>query len=438
MNTVIEHYKKRGETTMPSLPPRLLAQRTTAQQQWAEEGFPTPRAENWKYTSLHTLEKTCFEPYPIPSNTATKAFASHTLDNAITLCFYNGYYCEATSTLQSLPQGVIITPMSQALTQHQDLLEKYYGQLLQTKTPSIIPFNETLWQEGIFIFVPQEITVEPTIQLLYINDSSITSCSSHFHHLIFLETGAKATLMEEYSYTSEPTEKTLTTAVSEIHCSDHSHCTHTRLQNNHQQHTLLTHTQVQQSTHSEYHHHSYDMGAALNRNDIAIQLNGQQAHCHLQGLYHVNKRQHIDNHIYIHHAVPRTTSIENYKGILEDRGRAVFNGAVEVANGAFKTDAEQYNHNLLLSDKAEIDTKPQLEIYADDVKCSHGATVGQLNENALFYLQSRGIPEALARHTLIAGFAHAIIEAQPLAAIRQKATEALQQKFPHETLEVTS
>lgn len=438
MNTVIESYKKRseGNTSALPLPPRLLAQRTAAQQQWAEEGFPTQRAENWKYTSLHSLEKTYFEPYPTPSSTVDSEFSSHTLDNAFTACFYNGYYCEAASTLQSLPPGVIIAPMSQAFTKYNDVLEQHYGQLLSSKTASIIPFNETLWQDGLLVFVPQGITVEPIIQLLYINDGSTTPCSSHLHHLIILEAEAQATLLEEYSYRSQDAEKTLTTVVTEIHLNDNSHCTHTRLQNTHHQHTLLTNTQVQQHTHSKYHHHSYDMGAILNRNDIAIQLKGYHAHCHLQGLYHVNKRQHIDNHINIYHRVPHTTSTEHYKGILDDKGRAVFNGAVEVAHGAFKTYAQQYNHNLLLSDKAEIDTKPQLEIYADDVRCSHGATVGQLNEDALFYLESRGIPETLARHILIAGFAHAIIEEQPLASIKHKAIQALQQKFPHKILEV--
>ena len=438
MDRVITQYKKRSEATSPLSPPHVLAQRTRARQQFSEEGFPTQKAEDWKYTSLRRLESTYFEPHAAPSNEITRRFSPHLLDDAFTLCFYNGYYCAGASTTPALPQGVIITPMSQALAQHGTLLEQHYGQLLHSASPTMVPFNEMLWQEGLLIFVPEGITVEPIIQLLYINDSATAPCSSHFHHLFLLGANAQATLIEEHCYTAPPTEKSLSTQVSEIHCGENSHFTHTRLQNNHHQHTLLTHTYVQQKKHSHYHHHSYDVGSVLNRNDLTIQLQEPQARCHLQGLYHVNQQQHMDNHIDIHHDAPHTSSTQNYRGILEDRGRAVFNGAVTVAQGAFKAYAEQYNHNLLLSDKAEIDTKPQLEIYADDVKCSHGATVGQMDEQALFYLQSRGIPETLARQTLIAGFAHTTIEEQPLVSIRNKATHALREKFPHEILGITS
>ncbi|MHA7841607.1 MAG: Fe-S cluster assembly protein SufD [Gammaproteobacteria bacterium] len=440
MNAVMEHYKKRSEANKAILPltPHLSAQRTTAQEQWIKQGFPTQRAENWKYTSLQALEKTCFDSYPVSPHPVTNDFSSLALSHGITVCFYNGYYCQGASTLHSLPEGVIIAPMSEALTQYPELLEKYYGQQTPLKKPNIVSFNEALWQEGLFIFIPKQVTVKPIIQLLYINDGGATPYSSHSHNLIVLEAGAQATLLEEYGQGTPSSEKTLATVVNEIYCDQFSHCHHSRLQNCHEQHTLLTHTQIQQSAHSEYHHYSYDMGTRLNRNDLTIELRGDHSQCQLKGLYYVNKRQHIDNHIDIHHAVPHTTSTEHYKGILEDRGKAVFNGAVKVAPGAFKADAQQYNHNLLLSDKAEIDTKPQLEIYADDVKCSHGATVGQLNENALFYLQARGIPEALAKKILVAGFAQSIIEEHPMDPIKHKAMQALQEKLPQHTLEVYS
>ena len=221
------------------------------------------------------------------------------------------------------------------------------------------------------------------------------------------------------------------TTVNEIQLNENAQLTHIRLQNSNKQTFHVNYCTVAQKSHSHYENFSYDFGGRLIRNDLVSHLHGPESTVSLHGLYLLKGNQHVDNHTQVHHHVPHTISKESYKGILKDRSRGIFNGRVVVAKDAQKTSAEQSNHNLLLSKKAEIDTKPQLEIYADNVKCTHGATVGQLDEDMLYYLQCRGIDGEAARDLLIYGFAHTMTEILTIDAIRANIQESLLSHMSH-------
>lgn len=429
MNPLAKHYLTRSEASLGNLPlpAAVLQQRLRAREIWCEKGFPSRSVEAWKYTPLDFLQGITFTPYP---PLAAKSVEVPCSKLTYTACFINGNYYPPASTLSNLPTGVIIAPLTQALTTHPELINQYYGQGFKELSP-ITALNESLWQEGLFIFIPQQLKIKPIIHVLHFNEAQNITCSNHLHHLVVVEADSEVTLLEEYVSDNQeitsPSPANLTTVVNEIILGKNSEVTHSRIQNSHRNHTLLTQTYVKQNSHSQYHHHSYDIGSKLNRNDLTIDLQEEYSECHLQGLYYVN--QHIDNHLAVHHSSPRTKSVENYKGIIDHKGHGVFEGAVTVPVGSQGVNACQYNHNLLLADTAEIDTKPQLEIYADDVKCTHGATVGQLDEEALFYLQSRGIPTAIARQLLITGFFQSILEQQPQVIIRDQVSQLLDTKL---------
>lgn len=395
--------------------PRLRALQAEALKRAEARGFPGPRDEAWKYSSTAALEKRAFAPSALP----VKLDAARVEKFAIPgfesdrLVFVNGRY---EASLSKPPRGLRVEPLSSAGT---DALAAPTG----WEEDVFLNLNTALTRDGLLLTLEAGARLDSPIEILHISALEAAPSSHHLRLVLSLGDGAQATLVERYAGIEGA--QNLTNAVTRIELGARAKITHVRLQSESASGFHVGRVLVSQRSDSHYTSHNLQLGAAWSRLDLHTRLESAGAGVVLRGLYAVNKHQHIDNHTRIDHLVPGTLSDELYRGILDGQGRAVFNGKVVVAEGAVKTDARQANHNLLLSRGAEIDTKPELEIYADDVKCSHGATIGQLDEQQLFYLRSRGLDAETARGLLIAAFAGALLGALPHPALTEHARRLL-------------
>jgi Fe-S cluster assembly protein SufD len=348
-----------------------------------EQGFPSRHDEEWKYTSVDGLLKQTFEPV-------------HAIDEVIS----NQLAFQKTNlSTQNLPVGVLVLPLALAIAEYEDLVKPYLGKILESNH-GFHWANNALMQHGMFVYIPEGVTVSEPIILNH--RVTHANCALHLRHLIIAGRDSQASIIESYEGSNELTY--LTNAITEVFLAPNADLTHYKIQREGNAAYHFGHLSVKQSEQSQFSSHAFSVGAKWMRSDINISLEKEHASCLLNGLYVPGDGQHMDHHTLIQHLVPNCRSGQDYKGILNGRARAVFNGKVLVAPNAQHTDASQHNKNLLLSSNAEIDTKPQLEIYADDVMCSHGATVGQLDEDALFYLATRGIEPQEAANFLIHAF----------------------------------
>jgi Fe-S cluster assembly protein SufD len=352
------------------------------------KGLPSQRVEDWKYTDLTLLAGKTW----LLSEAATEFNTELSLPaHQKNLVFVDGYFCEHLSSLKS-SHDLEITSLQQSPHVMHEISEDIIDDL-----------NQAFMTDGLLIKINS--LIEEPIHLYHFNQSA--NVMNHVRHWIIAEPSSQATLIEHHVGAADI--EYFTTAVTHLHCKENSNITHYKLQQESPKAYHLSQVISSLEANSTLQQFKFDSGSRLARTNNTARLLAPGAHCQLAGLYITKQQQHVDNHTLIHHLAPHTTSNEFYEGILTDRSRAVFNGRVIVQQDAQKISAEQTNKNLLLSKHAEIDTKPQLEIYADDVKCSHGATVGQLDEEALFYLQSRGIGEEQAKQALIFGFAKAVL-----------------------------
>jgi len=350
-----------------------------------EQGFPSVREEAWKYTDL--------TPITVPLWNLSKPTESASASVSIpeepnTLVFINGYFSKALSS-KHFDEALEILPL------------KNFQESLDATFAPTDHLNAAFLTDGVVITVKAHQEVQHPIHLYHLHEED--KAMHHVRHLLIAEEGSKAIFIEHHEGTSEASY--FATTLSHIHCGKQAEITYYELQDHGLKAYALSHTVALISQQGTFKHFKSDLGGRLVRSDLEVQLKEPLAHCELSGLYFSRQQQHMDNHTFIHHEATQTTSHEFYEGILQDRSRAVFHGKILVQKDAQKIESNQTNHNLLLSKHAEIDTKPQLEIYADDVKCSHGATVGQLDEDSLFYLQSRGIALEVAKNILIFGFA---------------------------------
>ena len=404
---------------LPQAPqPWLRALKQAALQRAEARGLPTLRDEAWKYSSVSALEKRGFKPV-----TGHAKLSAADLE-ALTIAGLEGYRAVFVSGrfdtgLSRLPSGLHITSLGSADTALQGL------PVIPTEwdQDSFTDLNTALFQDGLLLELDAGVTLDQPLELLHVSLPHETAAAHHLRSILKLGDRAKAFFVERYAGLEGA--KHLTNSVTQIELGVGAELTHVRLQQESAQAFHVGRVLVQQAAGSQYRSHNLQTGALWSRLDIATRLNAAGATAELQGLYAVDGRQHIDNHTRIEHQAPGTVSRELYRGILAGQGRAVFNGKVLVAKHAVKTDAQQANHNLILSRGAEIDTKPELEIYADDVKCSHGATIGQLDEQQLFYLRSRGLDEAAARQLLIAAFAERLLATLPHPALAAQARRLL-------------
>lgn len=408
-------------TSRDGEPQWMQARRESAREVFANAGFPTTRDEEWKYT----------DPAPMANIVLADGFqtsAEHDIDgvepflfDAETCCrlvFVNGEYSEELSCICDVPPGMIAKPISEVLRTQPELLEEHFGQLADVEVNPFVALNTAHFQDGAFVKIEDEAICERPLQILFVATAQAGPRASMPRVLIVAGASSEATITE--SYVSPDSDVYLRNAVTEVVLGPNAKVDHYKQQMESPNALHVATMQVQTARDAKFFSHSFAFGGRVARSDANAVMQGENCEVTLNGLYLGRGEQLIDNHTVMDHAVPHCRSYEIYSGILDDKSRGVFNGKIFVREDAQKTDAKQTNRALLLSNEAEIDTKPQLEIFADDVKCTHGATIGQLDEAALFYLRARGIAEADARDILIGAFASDILNNVKVDALRSR------------------
>jgi Fe-S cluster assembly protein SufD len=397
-------------------PPWVHQIRQAALSRFAALGFPTSRHEDvnlreeWKYTNMAPLVKVRFQPAAYERNGLTAdalARVAFGRSACTQLVFVNGYYARELSSLGSLPEGVKAGSLAATLNADPALVKPHLARYASYQGHPFVALNTAFMADGAFVYIPQDKVIEEPIHLLFVSTTHEKPIVSHPRNLIVVDNDSQATIVE--SYVSLENDVYCTNVVSEICGGENAIITHYRLQQESQEAFHIATVQAHLQRSSNFSSHSIALGGALVRNDVNAVLAGEGSECTLNGLYMVTGHQQVDNHTRIDHEKPHCSSRELYKGILDGKSKGIFNGKIYVHKAAQKTDAKQTNKNLLLSEDAVINTKPQLEIYADDVKCTHGSTIGQLDQDAMFYLRSRGIGPQAARRLLAYAFASEII-----------------------------
>jgi Fe-S cluster assembly protein SufD len=442
-----ELFEKNGATQGPSWIHQI---RKAAISRFSELGFPTTRLEEWKYTNVAPIAKTRFKRAECEVNgLMAEALARATLGESACaqLVFVNGHFSRELSSLRSLPEGVKAGSLEAAWGSDPASIEPHLARHASYHDHAFVALNTAFMKDGAFVYVPKGKVVELPIHLLFFSTAPVglaqdrpvglaqerpastelsagpstqlrtgfdsaqdrpgTAVVSYPRNLIVADDGSQAMIVE--SYVGVGTNVYLTNTVTEIVGGKNAVIDYYKLQRESEEAFHIATVQAHLDRSSNFSSHSIDLGGALVRNDLNATLDGEGIECTLDGLYMVTGRQHVDNHTRIDHVKPHCSSRELYKGLLDGKSRGVFNGKIYVHKAAQKTDAKQTNKNLLLSEGATINTKPQLEIYADDVKCTHGSTIGQLDQDAVFYLRSRGLDLATARNLLTYAFASEMV-----------------------------
>jgi len=424
------HYLDEFRRIRDTLPgrklPWLAHLRDQAMQRFMETGFPTLRSEDWKYTSVASIENGRFV---LASATASAVDAAEieslALPGAHVAVFVDGRYAPALSRTDTLPQGVLLTNLAFLLERHPRGLASQFGHA-DDYPSAFAALNAACMTDGVCVHLARGSVLETPIHLLFV--TATDKLAVHTRNLIIAEPDSHAIIVEHHVCVESVS--CFTNTVTDIVVGRNARIEHHKLQQESAKSYHVAAINAQLVAESRFTSTSFALGAALARTDIHAALNGADAECVLDGLYLVDGRRHIDHHTRIDHNQPRCTSRELYKGVLDGGGRGVFNGRVVVQPGAQKTDAAQTNRNLLLSELAEIDTKPQLEIWADDVKCSHAATVGQIDAEQVFYLRSRGLDDASARALLTYAFAAEMVQRVEVPALRERLDGLLRERLP--------
>jgi len=397
----------------PAAQPQWLAPlRKAGAASFADQGFPTLQNEDWRFTNVAPIAKLNFS---LAGQAAVNGAESKVLTESVftqlpghRLVFVNGFFCAKLSSIKPVSGGVRIDSLAAALAKDAALIEKHLGKYANTADNSFAALNQAFFSDGAFVFVPKGVEVAEPVQLIYISSAKQNGETILPRNLIIAEANSKLTVVE--SYVSTGNVAYFTNAVTEILAGDNAAVEHVKLQDEATSAYHIATIAGEFGRTSNVSVHSFALGAKLSRNNIRTKLAGEGLECILNGLYLTKDEQLADHHMIVEHAQPRCASHEYFNGILDDKSKGVFHGRILVRQIAQKTDAKQTNKNLLLSDDATADTKPQLEIYADDVKCTHGATIGQLNDESVFYLRSRGLDTATAKRMLVHAFAGEIIE----------------------------
>jgi Fe-S cluster assembly protein SufD len=405
--------------------PWLAAMRKRAIERFADEGWPSTKQESWRHTSLATLAQQTFLP-AAKASAAAQAQAVRQGEPGHWLVFVDGLYAPELSDVGALPAGAEVRALSQALVDAPDHVQDGFGN--ERQGSSIAALNLALMSDGAFIRLARGVVLEQPIHLVFIAASE--QAASFPRNIIQADAGAAADIVEHYIGQGSST--TLTNTVTRANLAPDARITHIKLQQETEQAFHLGILDVEQAKGSVFNSHSMSFGARLARHDIVTTFTGQRCETLLNGLYYVDGRRHVDHHTLIGHAQPHGVSREYYRGILADTARGVFGGRILVSPGADGTDAVQRSDSLLLSRLAKADARPELEIYADDVKCAHGATVGQISEESMFYLRTRGMNEADARNLLTYAFAAQALERIEIASVRERVADAIRMLLPGE------
>jgi Fe-S cluster assembly protein SufD len=405
--------------------PWLSTARAAALASFRADGFPSRHDEDWRFTSLDPIERAMYARPPVaPADGAAQLAAEHAAMGVVSgprLVFLNGRWAPELSSTAGLPSGARLTGLRDAFAGSASLLETHLGREALVDKRPFAALNSALWEDGACLHLAAGTVVPEPIVLVFLTSPGVDALTSP-RVLIVADKGSQATIVECYGPLAvegrAPEGGYFTNAVTELILGEGAIVDHVKLQLESLDAFHLATTTARLARNSRYVSRSVSAGGALVRNDLVAVLDGEGAECTLDGIFLASGAQHIDNHTTIDHAKPHGTSRETYKGILGGRARGVFDGKIIVRADAQKTDSRQVNRNLLLSDAALINTKPQLEIYADDVKCAHAATIGRLDEASLFYLRSRGIGYEQARALLIEAFAGEVVGRMPLTPLR--------------------
>lgn len=416
-----EDFRRLGAALPGAGLPWLREQRAEAFERFMEQGFPTLKHEDWKYTDARPIAARRFAPATggaslDPQAIAPYAWSSHQL------VFVDGRYAPALSRPGSLSHGVRLLSLAAALDEEPQMLEPWLGREAAPARHGFEALNAAFLQDGAVVRIGRGVTLEAPIHLLFLASGAPES-AVYWRNLIVAEAGSRATVIETYASLDGAAH--LTNAITEVALESNAALEHYRLGRESDTAYHIGGTRARLARDSRYASHVVTLGARLARHELDAVLDAEGAECLLNGFYATRGQQHVDNHTRIEHRAPHGTSREWYKGVLDDRSRAVFSGRIVVHPQAQRTDAEQANHHLLLSRDAEADSRPQLEIYANDVKCAHGATAGQLDEDALFYLRSRGLDESRARGLLVYAFAADVLARMRFAPLRQALAQQL-------------
>ncbi len=411
-------------------PQWLFRVRQEAIQSFARLGFPSVHDEDWRFTNVAPLTKVLFQAAPDETDTWKGERLESALpgdapgeSNAIRLVFVNGYYSRRLSTVRGLPRGVEAGSLAALLQEQDGAAEAHLARYADHRVHPFVALNTAFWKDGAYLRFPKGTVLGAPVHLVYVSTADEVPLVSFPRSLIVAERETQVTVVE--SYVGMGRGVCFSNAVTEIVAGENATLDHYKLQRENDRSFHVGALQVYADRNANAASCSVSLGGALVRNEVTAVLDAEGAECALHGLYLARGRQHVDNHTALDHVKPHGSSRELYHGILSDSATAVFNGRIIVRPGAQKTDAIQKNRNLLLSPDAVIDTKPQLEIYNNDVRCTHGATIGQLDAEALFYLRSRGIGAEQARDLLINAFAADVVERVKPAGVRAWVEDAL-------------
>jgi Fe-S cluster assembly protein SufD len=393
--------------------------RGAAFSRFCSAGFPTLRDEDWRFTSLAPLTRTTFR---LARGSAHQFTVSDLVQwrmegAAARLVFVDGRFETNLSTWGALPRGITVNGLAREIASRPDAVAKHLGRYIDTARDPFCALNTAFAEDGAYVHVAKGAVVEQPIHLLFISTSGESPAMTHPRNLIVVEDEGQATIIEDYVSWGDET-PAFSNAVTELIAGGNANVQHIMLEREHLKSYNFSTLRIEQARSANVASHSLLLGGALVRNNVHPVLHGEGGECLINGLFIGSGRQHLDNYMLVEHASPHCASRQFYNGILDEHAHGVFHGRIIVHKDAQKTDAKQTNRNLLLADDAQIDTKPQLEIYADDVKCTHGATIGQIEETALFYLRSRGIDEREARRLLLEAFAGECIERMKPGAAR--------------------
>ncbi len=430
LDSYLERFNRLDEA--PADTPGWLSQlRRGAMLRFTETGFPTIADEEWRYTNVASLAATSYETAPSPAPDGRCRMDSTTVggSDGLRCVFLNGRYCAELSHFDEMEDRVRIGSLASVLRARPEEVEAHLARYVEAERHPFATLNTAFIEDGAVVRVAAGVRIPDPIHLVFISTGNGgPAFVTHPRNLILVGAGSECSVVEHYvgvgekSYFSNP--------VTEVAVGENANLDHYRLQEESRAAHHVSTLEVRQESNSVVRTMSADLGGTLTRNDLNVVLGGEGAYAELDGIFITSGEQLVDNHTRIEHAAPHCGSRELYKGILGGRSRGVFRGRIVVHPGAQKTDSEQTNNNLLLSDRALVNTKPQLEIYADEVKCTHGATIGQLDREAIFYMRSRGIDEDMARSILIYGFAEDLIRRVRLAGLRDRLSSQLFDRLP--------
>lgn len=426
----LQEFEAREETATLGASEWLEPIRRTAMERFARLGFPSTRDEEWRFTPVTPIAQQTWSPVTSSTDITREELLPFIFGHAewTTLVFVNGVYARPLSSIGVLERGLRVGNLADALRTDRRVLQPHLARYASVETNPFTALSTAFLSDGGFVHVPADTSATQPIHLVFVTTRESAGSVIHPRNLVIMDRGSRASVIESY-VTLSTGSPYWTNAVTEVVTGPNSWLEHTRIQRESERSYHIGATYVNQHRDSHYRSFSMAMGGALARHNLHVRLDGENVETLLYGLYLTRGSQLVDNHTAIFHDHPNCRSWEVYKGVLDGRSRAVFNGKVFVRPEAQKTDAKQTNRNLLLSDTAKVDTKPQLEIFADDVKCTHGATVGRLDDLALFYARSRGIAAAEAQRLLTYAFAAEVIEEVTLEPVRTELERLVRERL---------